>query len=205
MEGEYVITCTVTLFIGNPPDITSEVWTISLMKTTSLQLYDKCFPCFAESSISVVPFDRVVFPNQSPQALRKSRIINRRLARHSVELRPTSAFLKHKIHGYPSSSYPVFVNLIDNATFWVKDQSLPRIITLDFNDDSMIVKDTGPGVPRRDAEAIFELGFTRKPSGRGLGLHIARKVSKKVGYELVLVASTPGSGAEFHIAPLKVT
>src|ERR1035437_2738947 len=38
-----------------------------------------------------------------------------RMRRHGVELAATKAFNQHKITGYPSSFYPVFVNLVDNA------------------------------------------------------------------------------------------
>jgi signal transduction histidine kinase len=112
--------------------------------------------------------------------------------------------LKHNIHGFPSSFYPVFVNLVDNAIFWVKDRPIPRIISLDVRENTMIVRDTGPGVALRDREAIFELGFTRKPGGRGLGLHIAREVLSKVGFKLCLAESSQEGGAEFIIEPAPV-
>jgi signal transduction histidine kinase len=128
-------------------------------------------------------------------------LFSRRLERHNVELRSSKAFLKHNIHGFPSSFYPVFVNLVDNAIFWVKDQPLPRVISLDAHENAMIVRDTGSGVAPRDRDAIFELGFTRKPGGRGLGLHIAREVLSKVGFNLVLAESSEKTGAEFVIEP----
>jgi len=128
-------------------------------------------------------------------------LFSRRLERHNVELRSSKAFLKHNIHGFPSSFYPVFVNLVDNAIFWVKDQPLPRVISLDAHENAMIVRDTGSGVSPRDRDAIFELGFTRKPGGRGLGLHIAREVLSKVGFNLVLAESSEKTGAEFVIEP----
>jgi signal transduction histidine kinase len=53
----------------------------------------------------------------------------------------------------------------------------------------------------RDQEAIFELGFTRKPGGRGLGLHISREVLDRVGYTLQLDPPGSDSGATFRIGP----
>ena len=52
-------------------------------------------------------------------------------------------------------------------------------------------------MPARDREAIFELGFTRKPGGRGLGLHISREVLEKGGYTLQVDESGQDSGATF--------
>ena len=100
----------------------------------------------------------------------------------------------------PRRSTLSFVNLVDNSIFWVKDKPVPRLIKIDFKDGVMSVADSGAGVPLRDREAIFDLGFTRKPGGRGLGLHIAREVLGKVGYSLTLGRTSPESGAEFLIA-----
>ena len=128
-----------------------------------------------------------------------SDLFKERFKRHRVELVGTPAFMNVRIKGYPSSFYPVFVNLVDNAVFWLKDQPV-RTITLDaLPSGELIVRDTGPGIPARDREAIFELGFSRKPGGRGMGLHISREVMRKVGYELTLYPSK--TGAEFRIIP----
>ncbi len=126
-----------------------------------------------------------------------------RLLRHDIELRTSTPFLRHKITGYPSSLYPAFVNLVDNSIFWTKDRPRPRFIELSTQGDSMMVVDSGPGIPERDREAVFELGFTRKPGGRGLGLHISREALAKVGYELILGPSDPSCGAQFVIRPLE--
>lgn len=123
-----------------------------------------------------------------------------RLQRHNVELKTSRGFLRHKIMGYPSSFYPVFVNLVDNSLFWVKDRPQPRTISLDVREGAMLVSDTGPGIPERDANAIFELGFTRKPGGRGMGLYISKEALAKVGYRIELELK-PHSGAIFRIEP----
>ena len=124
-----------------------------------------------------------------------------RLDRHGVDASASRAFLEHKFTGYPSTFYPVFVNLIDNAVFWLRDQDPPRIIRLDVENDAMIVADNGPGVAPEDRDAVFELGFTRKPGGRGLGLYISRDVLKRVGYELIVGDSPFGEGSAFVVRP----
>ena len=65
----------------------------------------------------------------------------------------------------------------------------------------MLVIDNGPGVPVPDREAIFELGFTRKPGGRGLGLYISRDVLGRVGYDLIVSHPSDGEGAVFILRP----
>ena len=128
-------------------------------------------------------------------------LFRERLERHGVKAAATPAFLRHRCIGYPSTFYPVFVNLMDNALFWLRDQSPPRLIRLDAEGDAMIVEDNGPGVAPEDREAIFELGFTRKPGGRGLGLYISRDVLGRVGYELNVGEPPTGKGTLFTIRP----
>lgn len=128
-------------------------------------------------------------------------LFKERLDRHGVDASATPAFRAHTFSGYPSTFYPVFVNLIDNAIFWLRDQEPPRAIRLDVEDGAMVVADNGPGVPPEDREAIFDLGFTRKPGGRGLGLYISRDVLDRAGYELNVGEPPEGEGAVFSIRP----
>jgi len=130
-------------------------------------------------------------------------LFGERLKRHSVEIKSSKAFLKKRITGFPSSFYPVFVNLVDNAIFWLKNRTSKKTIHLDVEGDDIIISDTGPGIFERDRETIFELGFTRKPGGRGMGLHISRNVLTKIGYKLSLDPIVPDKGATFRISPLQ--
>lgn len=130
-------------------------------------------------------------------------LFGERLKRHGVELKASKAFLKMTITGYPSSFYPVFVNLVDNAIFWLKNRTSEKTIYLDIVGEDILINDTGPGIPERDRTSIFELGFTRKPGGRGMGLHISRNVLQKVGYALSLDPGIKETGATFRISPLQ--
>lgn len=125
-----------------------------------------------------------------------------RLERHEVMLRTTKAFADAKIVGFPSNFYPVFVNLVDNAIFWLSQQNpqKQRSIELDARNGALLVSDTGPGVNARDREAVFEFGFSRKPGGRGMGLHIGRESLRRVGFDLYLMDGV--EGATFSIAPM---
>ncbi|WP_089726352.1 ATP-binding protein [Candidatus Thiosymbion oneisti] len=131
-------------------------------------------------------------------------LFQERFARHDVSLVRTDAFSRARIKGYPSSFYPVFVNLVDNAVYWLSQQNLAqeRRIELDAADGAFLISDSGPGVNTRDREAIFEFGFTRKPGGRGMGLHISREALRRVGYDLVLAEGMAAKGATFVIRPV---
>lgn len=130
------------------------------------------------------------------------KLFRERLQNSEVQLQATPAFLNTVTTGYPSTFYPVFVNLIDNAIFWVRELRSEKIITLDAHGDALLVSDNGPGVNRRDLDAIFELGFTRKPGGRGLGLHISQSILEREGYRLELAPDQAERGTTFRIEPM---
>lgn len=128
-------------------------------------------------------------------------LFKERLRRHNINIEPTKSFLRKKITGYPSSYYPIFVNIVDNALFWLKDHSLPRTVMLDARDNTLLICNNGPAIPERDREVIFDLGFSRKPGGRGMGLHISREVLKRIGYQLTVGEGTPHYNVIFCIKP----
>lgn len=113
-----------------------------------------------------------------------------RMKRHKVELKATGLFLKSEVTAFPSTIYPVFVNIIDNALFWLKDTQDDKQITLDADNDGFLISNNGPSISQRDAEVIFEQGFTRKPAGRGLGLFISKKALQKEGMDIQLEPSS---------------
>ncbi len=132
-------------------------------------------------------------------------LFGQRLARHHVTLVRTDAFAAATMRGYPSSYYPVFINLVDNAIYWLsgRNERLERRIRLDASGNTLSVSDTGPGVHARDLDAIFEMGFTRKPDGRGMGLYIARRTLREVGYDLILEDQGSDWSTTFLIKPIK--
>lgn len=120
-----------------------------------------------------------------------------------IRLHVTDAFRRCEFEGYPSSFYPVFVNLVENARHWVEEnRSDPGLITVDARNGELVVQDNGPGIPERDRDAVFEYGFTRKTrGGQGLGLYISRQVLGREGWKLELEPHVPGHGAIFRMIP----
>lgn len=122
-----------------------------------------------------------------------------RLKRHNIEIKASHAFLDSSIYSYPSTLYPVFVNILDNAIFWMRDLQSNRCITLDASDTAFLITNNGPALHKRDYDAIFEQGFSRKPGGRGLGLFISRKALRKEGMDIRVEESASSQGVTFLI------
>ncbi len=98
----------------------------------------------------------------------------------------------------------VFVNLLDNAIYWVQKtpEARRRIsIQVEAKDGfpEIIVSDDGPGVPEEHARRIFDPYFSLKPDGVGLGLTIAGETATELGGALELIADGPLRGATFKV------
>lgn len=126
-------------------------------------------------------------------------VFSNRLERHSVKIDVSDSFFKSRIECYPSTIYPVFINLVDNAIYWLKNTKGPRIVLLEATSGSLVIANNGEPIPDRDVAKLFERGFTRKSGGHGLGLFIARKALEKEKMDIGLRTPPPGFTVAFEI------
>ncbi len=126
-------------------------------------------------------------------------LFSSRLERHKVTLTCTDAFLLAQVNCYPSTVYPAMINLIDNALFWLSHINGERIIRLDAVDGAFVVSNNGPEIEERDWLRIFERGYSRKPSGRGLGLFISSRALQAENMALSLDSPPAGFNVAFRI------
>ena len=78
----------------------------------------------------------------------------------------------------------VFINLFDNACYWMKDISEEerkiwiKLEKMEQEKVTLSVSDNGIGIQEDDAEKIFIPGVTSKPKGIGMGLVIVTEIIK---------------------------
>lgn len=85
----------------------------------------------------------------------------------------TDAFRSITISDLPSRIFPVFINLINNSIYWLS-QATDRRVEIDCVDSKVIVADSGRGVDPDDVPRLFDLFFSRRRSGRGVGLYLCK-------------------------------
>jgi signal transduction histidine kinase len=62
----------------------------------------------------------------------------------------------------------------------------------------LTVRDSGPGIPPELLAAIYDMHFTTKSGGTGVGLYVARSVVQSHG-GAIAVQSAPGQGTTFTV------
>ncbi|MFQ5792309.1 MAG: ATP-binding protein, partial [Acidobacteriota bacterium] len=99
----------------------------------------------------------------------------------------------------PDRLKQVLLNVLRNAREAVEGQATLRVATrAEASDYVITVLDEGKGIATEDLPNIFDPFFTRKPSGTGLGLSVARNIIEGLGGRIV-VRSQEGRGTEVEI------
>jgi signal transduction histidine kinase len=80
-----------------------------------------------------------------------------------------------------------FLNIINNANYWLKSVDNRKIIIFEYEDPlTFIISNTGPMIPEDDLDLIFEYGITGKKerNATGLGLAFTRNMLSTCGYKI---------------------
>jgi len=122
---------------------------------------------------------------------------------HNVDLTIETDAQGMEFLGHSEDLSTAMINIVGNAIHWLEatDIQEPRIqITLSSSEDGghVFIEDNGPGVREEFMERIFEVGFTLKDGGTGLGLNIAREALARSGGKLKFHPEHEG-GAMFEI------
>nr|WP_282460291.1 ATP-binding protein [Cobetia sp. 1CM21F] len=109
-----------------------------------------------------------------------------------IEVAPGAQLVSHE-----NGLYVLLRNLLDNALRYTPEDGEVRLdIRRDDTGWRMEVADTGPGIPLRERERVFER-FVRlagqKTQGSGLGLSIVRELAGRLGAALALKESPLGT------------
>lgn len=103
------------------------------------------------------------------------------------------------VAGYKAQLTQVLLNLIHNSEQAIRTGVGKGTIGIETGQsgDKVVVSvsDTGPGIPKKERNRIFDAFFTTKgeDNGTGLGLYISRNIVRKHGGDLVLTDSASGN------------
>ena len=112
----------------------------------------------------------------------------------------------HLVQVDPAELQQVIINLLSNSVYWLRHVPkgrraiVVRCTRPHPGQIEIVFADSGPGIPAKNRQSIFEPYFTTKPDGVGLGLVIAGEIVRDY-YDgsLELLKSGPLPGAAFRI------
>jgi len=117
-----------------------------------------------------------------------------------VELRAAAPDDEVPILGYRDRIKQAILNIAINAL-----EAMPEGGRLDLRLEAadgaarLAIEDSGPGIPPAARARIFDLHFTTKTSGTGIGLYVARSITEAHG-GAIAVDSESGRGSRFEIS-----
>ncbi len=85
-------------------------------------------------------------------------------------------FKKHSLRIKEPVIHTVFINIINNAFYWMRNKE-HRIIKLDYwiDTNEIIIENSGEKIPDYRLDRIFELFYSQRPNGRGIGLYLSKQ------------------------------
>lgn len=102
---------------------------------------------------------------------------------NGISFKTTSEFKNFKIHTFESILLPVFINIIHNAIYWLTPVEDKRIL-LDVRDSEILIMNSGAKIEDFYLTKIFDLFYSRRPNGRGIGLYLAKENLNSIGLDI---------------------
>jgi signal transduction histidine kinase len=113
------------------------------------------------------------------------KFFERKMLEEEVIFTATTSFKKHTLEIKEPVIHTVFINLINNALYWIRNSDRKEII-LDYNKatEEILIINSGQKIESHRLEKIFELFYSNRPSGRGIGLYLSRESLQESYYDI---------------------
>lgn len=99
-----------------------------------------------------------------------------KISNNNVIFEETTAFKNHVINIKEPVIHTVFINIINNALYWLRNSNTKHI-KLDYfkETDEIIIMNSGQQIEEHRLEKIFQLFYSNRPNGRGIGLYLSKQ------------------------------
>lgn len=104
---------------------------------------------------------------------------------NEVNIQFTNSFRSHSLFIKEPVIYTVLINVVNNALYWIKNSDNKTIIfDYKYDTDEILIKNSGEPIPDNRLEKIFELFYSKRPNGRGIGLYLSKQSLNDNNYDL---------------------
>ncbi len=129
-----------------------------------------------------------------------------RFSSYNIKINATQAYLNHSIEIKEPVIHTVYINIINNAIYWMRNKE-NRKIFFDYKSETgeIIICNSGFKIEEHRLEKIFEMFYSNRPNGRGIGLYLAKQSLNENGFDIYATNNkyyNVLNGACFVIKPL---
>lgn len=113
------------------------------------------------------------------------KFFDRRINDYDIELNATEAYLSHSINIKEPVIHTVYINIINNAIYWMRNVE-KRQILLDYNSNTneIIICNSGIKIEEQRLEKIFDIFYSNRPNGRGIGLYLSKQSLNESDFDI---------------------
>lgn len=104
------------------------------------------------------------------------KFFDRRIEDYNIDFESTDQFKKHILTIKEPVIHTVFINIINNAIYWMRNKEQRKIL-LDYRKDTdeIIICNSGLKIENHRLEKIFDMFYSNRPNGRGIGLYLSKQ------------------------------
>jgi len=104
---------------------------------------------------------------------------------YKIRLEVSDIFKSHFISIKEPVIHSVFINIINNAVYWMRNKEI-RTIKLDYLSETkeIIIANSGEKIPDYRLDKIFDLFYSQRPNGRGIGLYLSKQSLNEAGLDI---------------------
>ncbi len=126
---------------------------------------------------------------------------------YNIVIESSPDYFNHTIEIKEPVIHTVYINIINNAIYWMRNKE-SRKIFLDYNSDTgeIIICNSGFKIEEHRLEKIFEMFYSNRPNGRGIGLYLAKQSLNENGFDIYATNNKDYNvlnGACFVIKPIE--
>ncbi|MDA0576627.1 MAG: HAMP domain-containing sensor histidine kinase [Verrucomicrobia bacterium] len=164
----------------------------------TLDRMDKVFQEFLY--MSRPPTDRREVADVAKELRECAETLRPRFEQAGVDLRLDLPATPLPVLAYSSALQRTFMNVLTNAEQFSKSGQAVQVRAMRTDGSVTIdVVDEGPGVSEQDRRRIFDMFYSTRPGGTGLGLFLAKTALERCGGTIKVLATGIGRGTCFRM------
>lgn len=130
-----------------------------------------------------------------------------KISSNNVTFELTASLKNHIINIKEPVIHTVFINIVNNAFYWIRNSNTKHI-KFDYFEETneILIINSGQKIEEHRLEKIFGLFYSNRPNGRGIGLYLSKQSLNECYFDIYATNEKKYNslnGACFVIKPLK--